>query len=82
MSSTGMWLQGRLFDFGNKKPRDQPVNVDVAGGVPCGVAARRGESLSCQCLASLWFLLRSCNVNALKTKSLCYCLSSSGSYVL
>ena len=35
-------LQGRLFDFGNNKPRDQPVNVAVASGVPCGVAARRG----------------------------------------
>ena len=37
-------LQGRLFDFGNNKPRDQPVNVAVASGVPCGVAARRGDA--------------------------------------
>ena len=36
-------LQGRLFDFGNNKVRDQPVNVAVASGVPCGVAARRGD---------------------------------------
>ena len=35
-------LQGRFFDFGNKKARDQPLDVDVASGVPCGVAARRG----------------------------------------
>ena len=32
-----------MFDFGNKKTRDQPVDVDVASGVPCGIAARRGE---------------------------------------
>ena len=38
----GMALQGRFFDFGNKKARDQPLDVDVASGVPCGVAARRG----------------------------------------
>lgn len=36
-------FQGRVFDFGNKKSRDQPVDVDVASGVPCGIAARRGE---------------------------------------
>ena len=38
----GVALQGRFFDFGNKKARDQPLDVDVASGVPCGVAARRG----------------------------------------
>ncbi|CAK0786785.1 hypothetical protein CVIRNUC_009999 [Coccomyxa viridis] len=36
---------GRFFDFGNKKARDQPLDVDVASGVPCGVAARRGADI-------------------------------------
>ncbi len=41
--------QGRVFDFGNKKSRDQPVDVDVASGIPCGIAARRGmnDPFSC-----------------------------------
>ncbi|CAL8465339.1 g4874 [Coccomyxa elongata] len=36
---------GRVFDFGNKKSRNQPVDVDVASGVPCGIAARRGADI-------------------------------------
>ena len=43
-------LQGRFFDFGNKKARDQPLDVDVASGVPCGVAARRGMVLHSELL--------------------------------
>ena len=57
--------QGRLFDFGNNKPREQPVNINVGSGVPCGVAARRGTilPLTCpvftlQCLTGMGALLR------------------------
>jgi hypothetical protein len=35
-------MQGRIFDFGNKKSRDGGVDVSVGSGVPCGIAARRG----------------------------------------
>ncbi len=31
-----------MFDFGNKQARTNPVVADVASGIPCGVASRRG----------------------------------------
>lgn len=36
-------MQGRIFDFGNKQARNNAVDVNVASGIPCGMAARRGE---------------------------------------
>ena len=37
--------QGRTKDFGNNKDRANPVIVDVASGIPCGVAAKSGNDV-------------------------------------
>ncbi len=38
-------LQGRTKDFGNNKDRANPVIVNVASGIPCGVAAKSGNDV-------------------------------------
>ena len=47
MHTPPLWgcFQGRTKDFGNSLNRANPVIVDVASGIPCGVVAKDGNDV-------------------------------------
>ena len=45
MKTPLLLLQGRTKDFGNSLNRANPVIVDVASGIPCGVVAKDGNDV-------------------------------------